>query len=72
MAAKVHVNVSKIFNVFDVDMTKDIDLEEFIKVIRKDLKISKKKMSTENLKAIFEHIDKDKSKAVTLQEVRSE
>jgi hypothetical protein len=68
MSGKVHVNVSKIFNVFDMDMTKDIDLEEFVKVIRKDLKISKKKVSTENLQSIFQFIDKDKSKAVTLQE----
>ena len=77
MSAKAHINVSKIFNVFDVDMTKvrseeaerascpllaalsdpilslatprfaslcssqDIDFDEFLKVIRKDLNIGK-------------------------------
>ena len=71
MSAKAHINVSKIFNAFDMDMTKDIDIDEFRKVIRKDLKIGKKNVSEEHLKEIFVHIDRDSSGAVTLQEFAS-
>ena len=60
MGGKQHINVSKIFNVFDMDMTKDIDLGEFVSVIRKDLSIGKKKLTDEQLKEIFRHIDVDK------------
>ncbi|GMH95870.1 hypothetical protein TrVE_jg5758 [Triparma verrucosa] len=71
MSAKAHINVSKIFNVFDVDMTKDIDFDEFLKVIRKDLNIGKKKLNDDQLKEIFGIIDRDNSTSITLQEFAS-
>jgi hypothetical protein len=69
--AKTSINVSKIFNVFDMDMTKDIDALEFSKVIRKDLKISRSEISDEDLTSVFGLIDKDGSGSITLEEFAS-
>jgi hypothetical protein len=71
MGSKLTINVNKIFNVFDLDMTKDIDLDEFEDIIRKELKISKKKQSSEDVKKVFELMDRDASGSITLSEFAS-
>jgi len=71
MGTKATVNVNKIFNVFDMDMSKEIDLGEFAKVIRKDLKLSPMKICESDLTVVFSLIDKDESGAITLSEFAS-
>jgi len=56
------------FSHMDVDLTSDIDEEEFLMTLRTKLKIKASTDSDEVINSLFEFIDADNSKRITMQE----
>jgi Ca2+-binding EF-hand superfamily protein len=63
-----HANWLKLFRHYDRDDTGDMDLHEFMQLLRKRARITPKQLTDEQIAALFEFVDQDKNGTISYRE----